>query len=88
MPVAKFFAYAAELLMDNPPQATDQPILAQMKKIGVKPGKSFALDKADAPIRDDLASAAEDAKKLMTWKLPTFARVVNGWSMNTDTMGV
>ena len=24
----------------------------------------------------------------MQWKIPTLARVVNGWSMNTDTMGV
>jgi hypothetical protein len=24
----------------------------------------------------------------MAWKLPTLARVANGWSMNTDTMGV
>ena len=24
----------------------------------------------------------------MTWKFPTLARVTNGWSMNTDTMGV
>ena len=24
----------------------------------------------------------------MKWKMPTLARVVNGWSMNTDTMGV
>jgi len=28
------------------------------------------------------------AQQLMEWKLPTLARVVNGWSMNTDTMGV
>jgi len=24
----------------------------------------------------------------MEWKIPTLARVANGWSMNTDTMGV
>jgi hypothetical protein len=24
----------------------------------------------------------------MAWKIPTLARVANGWSMNTDTMGV
>jgi hypothetical protein len=24
----------------------------------------------------------------MAWKLPTIARVANGWSLNTDTMGV
>ena len=24
----------------------------------------------------------------MAWKIPTVARVLNGWSMNTDTMGV
>ena len=24
----------------------------------------------------------------MAWKVPTLARVANGWSMNTDTMGV
>ena len=28
------------------------------------------------------------AQKLMAWKVPTLARVVNDWSMNTDTMGV
>jgi hypothetical protein len=29
-----------------------------------------------------------EAQKLMAWKVPTLARVANGWSMNTDTMGV
>ena len=88
MPADKFFAYAAELLKLNPPHITDQPIIAQLKKIGIAPGKDFDLDKAEPAIRDALAKAPEEGQQLMAWKLPTVARVVNGWSMNTDTMGV
>src|SRR5262252_1389867 len=88
MPADKFFAYAAELLKVNPPHSTDQPMVAQLKKIGIEPGKSFDLDKADPGIRGALVTVPEDAQKLMEWKVPTLARVVNGWSMNTDTMGV
>ena len=88
MPVGKYFAYAAELLKDNPPHITDQPIIAQMKKIGIEPGKSFDIDKLDPAVRKGLDNVPEDAQQLMKWKIPTLARVVNGWSMNTDTMGV
>ena len=88
MPADKFFAYAAELLKVNPTHITDQPIIAQLKKIGLEPGKSFDLTKADPAIRNALASAPEDGQSLMAWKAPTIARVANGWSMNTDTMGV
>jgi hypothetical protein len=88
MPAAKFFAYAAELLAVNPPHATDQPIIAQLKKIGIEPGQSFDFEKADPAIRNGLMSATADAQKLMTWKVPTLAPVVNGWQMNTNTMGV
>ena len=51
-------------------------------------GKSFDLDQADPAIQTGLANAPEDAQKLMAWKVPTLARVANGWSLNTDTMGV
>lgn len=88
MPADKFFAYAAELLKINPPHITDQPIIARMRKIGIEPGKSFDMATLDPSIREGLASAPEDGQKLMAWKVPTLARVVNGWSMNTDTMGV
>lgn len=84
MPAEKYFAYAAELLKVIPPHITDQPMIAQLKKIGFEPGKTF-----DNPaVRKALESAREDAQQLMAWKVPTLARVVNGWSMNTDTMGV
>ncbi len=88
MPAGKFFAYAAEILKLQPPHATDQPILAQMKRIGIERGRSFDIDKVDPAIKAGLETAPEDALKLMAWKVATLARVVNGWSMNTDTMGV
>jgi hypothetical protein len=88
MPAEKYFAYAAELLKVIPPRITDQPMIAQLKKIGFERGKSFELDKANPAIRKGLQGASEDAQQLMAWKIPTLARVVNGWSMNTDTMGV
>jgi hypothetical protein len=88
MPAGKYFAYAAELMKLQPPHITDQPILAQMKRIGIEPGKSFDLDKADPAVKKGLERAPKGAQALMKWKVATLARVVNGWSMNTDTMGV
>ena len=88
MPADKFFSYAAEILKVNPPHITDQPMIAQLKKIGIEVGKSFDWNKADPVIRKALENAPSDAQQLMAWKMPTLARVVNGWSMNTDTIGV
>jgi hypothetical protein len=59
-----------------------------MRRIGFEPDKGFAIDKADPVVRDALANVPADARKLMAWKLKSLAHVVNGWSMNTDTMGV
>ena len=88
MSAADYFAYAAELLKVHPAHISDQPILAQMKRIGIEPGKSFDMDALDPEIQAALQPVPKDAQALMTWKVPTLARVVNGWSMNTDTMGV
>jgi hypothetical protein len=88
MPAAKYFAYAAELMKLHPPHLTDQPIIAQMKRVGIEPGKSFDFDKLDPVVKKALEAAPAEAQSLMKWKLPTLARVANGWSMNTDTMGV
>jgi hypothetical protein len=88
MPAAKYFAYAAEILKLQPPHITDQPIIARMQRIGLEAGKSFDLNAVDPAVRKALQTAPEDAQALMAWKVKTLARVVSGWSMNTDTMGV
>jgi hypothetical protein len=84
----KYFAYAAELLKLHPPHVTDEPIIARMKKIGIEVGKSFDIGKLDPAVQKAIEGAPQDGQKLMAWKLPTLARVANGWSMNTDTVGV
>jgi hypothetical protein len=88
MPAGAYFAYAAELLKLHPAHLTDQPILAQMKRIGIEPGKSFDITQLDPAVQTSVDAAPALAQQLMKWKVPTLARVVNYWSMNTDTMGV
>ena len=88
MPAGKYFAYAADLLNTNPPHLTDEPILAQMKRIGIEPGKSFDIATVPAAVRKGLEDVPEAAQKLMAWKMSSIARVANYWLMNTDTMGV
>jgi hypothetical protein len=88
MPGDRYFAYAAELMKLHAPHITDQPIVAQMRRLGIDVGKSFDPSKADPVVRKAIEAAPEAGRKLMEWKVPTLARVANHWSMNTDTMGV
>jgi hypothetical protein len=85
MPAVAYFKYGSELMKVNPPHDTDWSINARMKRIGLEAGKSFDDGKVTA---DVLARGAAAGLKLMREKMPTLARVANGWQMNTDTMGV
>jgi hypothetical protein len=83
MPAVEYFRYGAQLMKVNPPHVTDWSTLARMRRIGIEPGR-FDAAKAGA---DVLAKGAAGGLKLMQDKIPTLARVTNGWQMNTDTMG-
>lgn len=88
MPAGKYFALGAELLGKYGAHSTDWSQLARLKKIGIEAGKPFDMAGLDPAVRSALERAAADGLKLMRDKTPTLARVVNGWGMNTDTMGV
>jgi hypothetical protein len=88
MPAAAYFKYAAELMKLNPPHVTDWSTIARLKRIGIEPGKSFDYERLDPSVQQALDRAAADGLKGMYAKYPTLGRVVNGWLMNTDTVGV
>ena len=60
-----YFAYAAELLKLQPPHLTDEPIIAQMKRIGIEPGKSFDIGKVDPVVKKAVEAAPEAGQQLM-----------------------
>ncbi len=84
----KYFAKAAELLKLHPPHITDQPIVAQMARIGIVPGRPFDFSALDPVVQQAIEQAPADAQKVMAGFLPLMAAVVNGWQMNVSTMGV
>lgn len=88
MTAVKFFAYGAELMKLHPPHITDWSQITRVKRIGLIPGRSFDPAKTDPTVRRAIEHVPKDGQKAMRAKLPTIARVSNGWSMNTDTMGV
>ena len=88
MPAAKYFSYGAEIMKLNPPHITDWSMIARLKRLGLEPGRSFDFNQASPALKAALEHAVVDGLKEMNDKLPTLARVINGWQMNTDTMGV
>ena len=86
MSAASYFDYAMALLAVHPPHLTDGPLIMQMRRIGLIPAGHFAgLDPA---VRRALADVPAAALHAMGEAFPRIARVVNGWQMNIDTMGV
>ncbi len=60
---AAYFSLFAELTKLNPPHANDYPILHQMQRLGIEPGKPFAFDKASPEIQRALTEAGPAALK-------------------------
>jgi hypothetical protein len=80
------FDYGMGLLELHPPHLTNGPLLMQMRRLGLVPGVSFAS--LDRQVKDALADAPARGLQTLKEALPRLARVVDGWQMNVDTMGV
>jgi hypothetical protein len=88
MSAKDYFTYGAELIKLYKPHITDWSQVTRRRLIGLHAGESFEWDNLDPAIQETLNQVPAEALKSMQAKLPTMAKVVNGWQMNTDTMGV
>jgi hypothetical protein len=88
MSAKDYFTYGAQLMKLHPPHKTDWSQVARRRLTGLHLGETFNWDHLAPAVQDVLNQVPAAALKSMQTKLPTLARVVNGWQMNTDTMGV
>jgi hypothetical protein len=86
MSAEDFFNHGLDLLKMHPPHLTDWSLIAQMRRLGLAPGARFA--DLDPGIRKALKDVPAAALQALQRALPGLAKVVNGWQMNIDTMGV
>jgi hypothetical protein len=84
----EYFTYAAELMKLHRPHVTDWSQVARRRRIGLKPGEPYAWDALSPQMQEALNAAPAAALQSMRAKLPSLAKVVNGWQMNVDSMGV
>ena len=84
---AAYFSLFAELTELNPPHANDYPILHQMARLGIEPGKPFAFDKASPEVQSALTEAGPAALKTIKMRLSKAGVAHEGWRTNLTAIG-
>ncbi|GLZ48299.1 membrane protein [Actinomycetospora sp. NBRC 106375] len=83
-----FFGYAARLLAQHPPHATDFSVLARMAALGIVPGAELDAATLDADRVAALNDGAKAALELQHAAVARTGRMENGWTVNAENMGV
>ncbi len=88
MNAAEFFGLGAELLALHGPHASDWSTVTRLKRIGIGAGRRFDFAAFPRDVQEALERAMPAALQIMRDKVATLSRLVNGWQLSTDTMGV
>jgi hypothetical protein len=79
MDAAAYFKLLATLMKDNPPSVNDAPMVAQMEKIGLTPGKDWDISTLAPTVAQGVAQAPKAALAKIMAYAPNAGRTVNGW---------
>lgn len=79
LPAAAFFKRLTDLMENNPPAIIDAPIIADMEKIGIVPGKEFDLFKSGAKTIKTFEESPKLAQQEILTRGPKSGILQNGW---------
>jgi hypothetical protein len=80
-----FNAMAMSMAANPPVLPQDAPMVAEMAKIGLVPGKPFDLSKLPPAVQSALTDVEKAASEKIEQQLKTGNKVVNGWLLTSGT---
>jgi hypothetical protein len=80
-----FFGRVAALMAANPPAPADRPMIEQMARMGLQPGRAFLPEALGAGASHVLAEAVRAAQQRIVEVGEEAETRVNGWIIRTDT---
>lgn len=83
-----YFTVAADLLGKYPPHPTDWSQLARIERIGIVPGQPFDPAVLDHAAMQAMPTVPAAALAMMEKAGQTSGAKINGWAMNTNSIGV
>jgi hypothetical protein len=84
----QFFGYGNRLLAAHPAHVTDFSTLARIARIGVRASDGYDPSPLGEGAVVALNDGIRDALSALTARIPTVGKLVNGWEMILDTIGV
>lgn len=83
--IAAYFTLLANLMSDNPATAADAPMVAEMARLGIKPGEPFDMTRFDPAVQAALKDVPEVAFGKIMAHFKTAGEHINGWLFTTKT---
>jgi hypothetical protein len=80
---AAYFNLMATLMKDNPPAASDAPIINEMARLGIEPGKPFDLAKLAPEVQAAIKDVPKEAVAKILEHFKRAGALVNGWTFTT-----
>ena len=79
-----FFNRLNTLLVDNPPEPADPPLMERIAALGVEPGAAFSTSGFDSDVRTGVEEGVAAAQQAIRDEEPKLGEHVNGWNLARD----
>lgn len=86
MDAATFYGRLCHLMVTNPPDVADSPLMLQLRALGIQPTENFDLAKLPPQVRQALISSTENSKDFILAHEGDLgpSEAINGWTIHTN----